>query len=70
VLAPARTPQPVISRLHGDILKVLQMPDTRNRLMSQGGDPVGNTPEQFAALIQEEITKWSKLIQAAKIKID
>ncbi len=70
VLVPARTPRSVINKLHGDIAKVLQMPDTRASLMSQGGDPGGNTPEQFTAMLQEELTKWAKLVKAAKIKID
>lgn len=51
-------------------MKVIQTPDTRNKFMSQGGDPVGNTPEQFAALIQEELAKWGKLVKDANIKID
>ena len=70
VLAPARTPRPIVNKLQGDIVKVLQMPDTRTKLMSQGGDPGGNTPEQFTALLQEELVKWAKLVKAAKIKID
>jgi tripartite-type tricarboxylate transporter receptor subunit TctC len=70
VLAPARTPRAVVTKLHGDIVKVLQVPDTRNKLMSQGGDPDGSTPEQFAALLQDELVKWAKLVKAANIKID
>jgi tripartite-type tricarboxylate transporter receptor subunit TctC len=70
VLAPAHTPRSVITKLHTDISKVLQMPDTRTKLMGQGGDPGGNTPEQFTAMLQEELSKWAKLVKAAKIKID
>jgi tripartite-type tricarboxylate transporter receptor subunit TctC len=70
VLVPARTPREIVNKLHGDIVKVLQTPDTRNKLLSQGGDPVGNTPEQFAAMIQEELGKWAKLVKEANIKID
>jgi tripartite-type tricarboxylate transporter receptor subunit TctC len=70
VLAPARTPRAVITKLHADIVKALQVPDTRNKLMGQGADPGGNTPEQFTALLHEELAKWAKLVKAAKIKID
>ncbi len=70
ILVPGRTARTVINKLHGDIAKVLQMQDTRTKLMSQGGDPGGNTPEQFTAMLQEELTKWAKLVKTAKIKID
>ena len=70
ILVPARTQRAVVTKLHADIVKVLQVPDTRNKLMSQGADPDGNTPEQFAALLQEELVKWAKLVKAANIKID
>ena len=70
VLVPARTPREIVNKLHGDIVKVLHMPDPRNRLLTQGGDPVGNTPEQFAAMMQEELGKWAKLVKEANIKID
>ena len=68
VSAPAKTPRPIVERLHGEIVRALNLPDLRERLTSQGGDPVGNTPEQFTAFIQNEIAKWAKVIQAAGIK--
>jgi tripartite-type tricarboxylate transporter receptor subunit TctC len=70
VLAPAHTPREIINKLHADIVKVVLMPDTRAKFMNQGGDPVGNTPEEFAAMIQTELTKWAKLVKAANIKLD
>ena len=69
-IAPARTPRTLVNKLHADIVKVVEMQDTRAKLMSQGADPGGNTPEQFTAMLQEELTKWAKLVKAAKIKID
>jgi tripartite-type tricarboxylate transporter receptor subunit TctC len=59
-----------VTKLHDDIVTVLQAPDTRNKLKGQGGDPGGNTPEQFTALLREELVKWAKLVKAANIKLD
>jgi len=70
VLAPGRTPPEVINKLNADIVSVLQMAEPRSRIMTLGGDPVGNTPQQFAALLQEELGKWAKVIKEANIKID
>ena len=67
VVAPASTPRPVIMRLHGEILKVLALPEVRDRLVSQGIDAVGNTPEQFAAYMHSEIVKWEKIIKATGV---
>ncbi len=68
VAAPAKTPRPIIERLHAEAIKVLNSPDIRDRLKGLGADTVGTTPEQYTAFIQEEITKWGKVIKAAGIK--
>ena len=66
LLAPVRTPKPVIDRLHGEIVKILAGP-TRQRLEAQGFEPDGGTPAAFAAYIKSEITKWAKVIKEAGI---
>ncbi len=68
VAAPAKTPRPILDRLHAELIKVLNAPDIRERLQGLGADPVGTTPEQYTAFIQEEIAKWAKVIRAAGIK--
>jgi tripartite-type tricarboxylate transporter receptor subunit TctC len=68
VSAPAKTPRPIVERLHTEIVRALQSPDVREKLQGLGADPVGNTPEQYAAFIQSEIAKWGKVIKAAGIK--
>lgn len=68
VSAPAKTPRPIVDRLHGEIVKALKSPDFAARLKDQGADPVGNTPEQATAYVQNEIAKWAKVIKAAGIK--
>jgi len=66
LLAPARTPKPVIDRLHGETVKILAGP-VRQRLEAQGFELDGGTPAAFAAYIKSEITKWAKVIKQAGI---
>jgi tripartite-type tricarboxylate transporter receptor subunit TctC len=68
VAAPAKTPRPIIERLHADAVRALNSPDVQERLKNLGADPVGNTPEQYTAFMQNEIAKWAKVIRAAGIK--
>ena len=68
VSAPAKTPKPIIDRLHAEIVRALNSPDVRERLQGLGADPVGNTPEQYTVFMQNEIAKWTKVIRAAGIK--
>jgi len=68
VLAPARTPRAIVTRLYEEIVKVLAVADTRDKLLVQGFEPVGNMPAEFAAYIKSEIAKWGKVIKAAGIK--
>lgn len=66
LLAPARTPPAIVTRLHADTVKILAGP-TRQRLEVQGFEPEGGTPAEFAAYIKSEITKWAKVIKDAGI---
>jgi len=68
VLVPAGTPQPIIDLLHREIVKIMGMPDVKEKLDALGFEPVANTPEQFAARIKNEIEKWSKVIREAHIQ--
>ena len=70
VLAPARTPRTVVAALHGEIAKILGVAETKDKLLLQGFEPVGGTPEEFAAYIKVEIAKWGKVIKAAGIKAE
>ena len=70
VLAPARTPHPVVARLHNEFVKILQTQDIRDRLLSEGAEPVGNTPAEFTAFIKTDIGRWAKVIKAAGAKLD
>jgi tripartite-type tricarboxylate transporter receptor subunit TctC len=68
ISAPAKTPRAIIDRLHAEIVRALNSPDLRPRLIEAGADPVGITPEEYTAFIKSEIAKWAKVINAAGIK--
>ncbi len=68
ISAPAKTPRAIIDRLHFEIVRALNAPDLRPRLIEAGADPVGSTPEEYTAFIKSEIAKWAKVIGAAGIK--
>src|SRR5262245_10904254 len=70
LLAPAHTPGAAIARLHDATVKVLAEPALREKLADQGFEPVGDTPEEFAAYIRSEIGKWGKVIRDAGIKAE
>jgi tripartite-type tricarboxylate transporter receptor subunit TctC len=69
VVAPAGTPQPVVDRLYREVVEALKKPDVIERLATQGGNElVGNTPEEFAKVIRDDLAKYSRLIKAAGIQ--
>lgn len=68
ISAPAKTPRAIIDRLHAEIMRALNSPDLRGKLIEAGADPVGTTPEEYTAFIKSEIAKWTKVIQSAGIK--
>jgi tripartite-type tricarboxylate transporter receptor subunit TctC len=70
LLAPAATAKTVIARVNAEAVKALRMPDVVRTLSSQGAEPVGSTPEEFASFIRSEIDKWARLVKAAKMKSD
>ena len=67
LLAPVATPREIVSRLHAETVRALQAADVRNRLSADGADPVGSTPEEFAAFIRSETAKWAKVVKQAGI---
>jgi tripartite-type tricarboxylate transporter receptor subunit TctC len=62
MLAPAGTPKAVIDRLHGGVVKVLSVPEIKQRLAAEGAEAVGNSPAEFDKFIRAEIAKWAKII--------
>jgi tripartite-type tricarboxylate transporter receptor subunit TctC len=68
VLAPANTPREIIAKLHAGIVRAVQDPVIKERFISDGAETVGNTPEEFAAVIRADLGKWGKVIKDAGIK--
>ena len=67
VFVPAKTPESIIARLHQEIVRVLQRPESKERLASIGAEPVGSTPGQFATAIKDEVTRMDRVIREAGI---
>jgi tripartite-type tricarboxylate transporter receptor subunit TctC len=67
LMAPAGTPPAIIEKLHQDAVKVLAMPDVRQKLSTVGMEVVGNSPAEFAAAIKAETPQWAKIIKDAGI---
>lgn len=68
MLAPAKTPKPVIDRLHAESVKILARDDIRKSFLRQGMEAEGNSPQEFAAAIVREVDQWKKLVKTAGIK--
>ena len=67
VLAPAGTPKEIVNLLQREIATILAMPDIKDRVLTLGFEPAGNTPAEFGAYIKAEIAKWKRVIEEAKI---
>ena len=70
MLAPAATPQPVIKRVHAETVKIVKSPELAGQLLSQGAEPVGNSPQELARFIKAEIDRWTKVITQANIRVE
>ena len=68
LLAPAKTPKPVLLKLNGEITRILELPEIRGRLLALGADPAPITPEGFDTYIRDEVAKFSKIVRDAGIK--
>ena len=64
VFAPANMPQPIVMRLHAELLRIVELRDVQKQLGTMGMEPVGNTPEQFAAAISADVRRWADVVRA------
>ena len=69
-LVPTGTSKEIISRLHAESVKLLKLPDVRQRLDNAGFEPIGSTPEEFGAYIRSEIEKWGKVVRTAGVRVE
>ena len=70
VFVPAKTPQPVVDKLHAELIRALAMPDVREAMIKLGAEPVGSSPQEFAAYIKSEADKYAKLVKASGAKAE
>jgi tripartite-type tricarboxylate transporter receptor subunit TctC len=68
LLAPAKTPGAIVSKLQAESLKAVNLQDVKGHLLRDGLEPVGDTPQEFAAIVKAEVAKWKKVVKAAGIK--
>lgn len=70
IFVPAGTPRPVVERLHAEFAKALAVPEVREKMLSLGAEPVGNTPEEFTAFVKSEAAKYARLVKASGARVD
>jgi len=70
IVLPVKTPPAIVARLNAELVKIARQPDVRELLGAQGSEVIGSTPDEFAAKIRNETTKWARVIKAADIKAE
>jgi tripartite-type tricarboxylate transporter receptor subunit TctC len=70
VLGPAGMPKPVVARLHEELVRILNLPEVRDRILLDGSEPAGTTPEEFQRFLHADLAKWSKVVKESGAKFD
>jgi tripartite-type tricarboxylate transporter receptor subunit TctC len=70
LVAPAATPKPIVQALWAETARILKLPDVSRRISELGAEPVGSTPQEYAAFIQSEIVKWRGVIKDAGVRLE
>ena len=70
VFAPSGTPKEIVRTLADAVMRATRDPDTRKRLLEQGAEPVGNTPEEFSRLMREEVARWAEVVKVSGARAD
>ena len=70
VIGPANMPAPIVTRLHAELIRILNSPDIRERIVADGSEPVGSSPEEFRRFMHADLAKWSKVVKDSGAKLD
>src|SRR5712691_601007 len=70
VIGPAGLPRPIVTRLHDELVRILNRPDIRERIVADGSEPAGTTPEDFRQFMLADLAKWAKLVKESGAKLD
>ena len=68
IVAPRATPRPIVNKVRGETVRALALPEVKDKLTALAVEGIGSTPEEFSALIREEMAKWARVIKAAGLK--
>ncbi len=70
ILAPARTPAPIVLRLNQEIVRAVNAPEVRERIVAEGGEVIGSSPEEFRGIIKSEMARWAQVVRNAGVRAD
>ncbi len=70
VIGPAKMPEAIVAKLHAELLKILNSPEVRERILADGSEPVGSTPESFRQFMLADAAKWAKVVKESGAKMD
>jgi tripartite-type tricarboxylate transporter receptor subunit TctC len=70
VIGPAKMPEPIVARLHAELIRILNLPEVRDRIVLDGSEPVGNSPEAFRQFMLADLAKWAKLVKESGAKLE
>ena len=70
IVGPAGMPRPIVTRLHDELVRILNRPDIRERIVADGSEPAGTTPEEFRNFMLADLAKWAKLVKESGAKLD
>lgn len=69
-MAPPNMARPLVTRLHTEIVNILNRPDTRDRIVADGSEPVGSSPEEFRKFLLANLDKWAKVVKLSGAKLE
>jgi tripartite-type tricarboxylate transporter receptor subunit TctC len=70
VIGPAGLPAPIVQRLHDELVKILNQPAMHARIVADGSEPVGSTPEEFRQFMRADLAKWARVVKESGAKLD
>jgi len=70
VIGPANLPRPIVTRLHDELVRILNLPEVHERILADGSEPVGSSPEDFRRFMLADLAKWAKVVKESGAKLD
>jgi tripartite-type tricarboxylate transporter receptor subunit TctC len=70
IMAPRSTPRAIVQKLNREIVAIVHLPEVKKQYALEGGEPIGNTPEEFTKFLRADIAKWQKVVKAANVRVE